>query len=134
MRTITYVSTADPSLSVETIHVLLQSAEKNNLKNQINGIFIFSEGNFFQILEGEESIIQYLFEKIKKDPRHYDIIKLLDKETSVHSFNNYKSSFTVIQDGTEVNKLYKFLKTEKQNNPDSFNSVSYLTQKFMSLI
>ena len=68
MRTITYVSTADPSLSEETIHVLLRSAEKYNLQNQINGIFIFSEGNFFQILEGEESIITPLFEKIEKDP------------------------------------------------------------------
>ncbi len=97
----------------------------------LTGILIYSEGNFFQVLEGEEEIVKRMFERIKKDSRHYNIIKMLDKEMNDNSFSEYHSSFTVISDHYGQTELQEFLNKEKHNNPEHYKSILYLTQKFM---
>ena len=58
---------------------------------------------------------------------------MLDKEIKISSFYKYNSSFTVISSHYDHNELRLFLKKEKTNNPEHFDSISYLTQKFMKL-
>ena len=134
MYTITYVSTASPDLNEEETKKLLVSAKKVNVSNGISGIFIYSDGNFFQIIEGEERTVKKLYKRIEQDNRHYNIIKLLDKSIEAFSFESYTSSFTIILDKSNIKELYKFLNREKQYNPLGFENISYLTQKFMTLI
>lgn len=130
---ISYVSTVHPQASNYDIAKLMDFIKTNNNILNITGILIYSDGNFFQILEGEKFLIKMLFDKIKKDVRHYNIIKMLDKEIKVNSFSEYNSSFTVISDHYNHKELQLFLKKERRNNPEHFDSISYLTQKFMKL-
>ncbi len=130
---ISYVSTVHPQVSNYDIAKLMDFIKTNNNILNITGILIYSDGNFFQILEGEKFLIKMLFDKIKKDVRHYNIIKMLDKEIKVNSFSEYNSSFTVISDHYNHKELQLFLKKERRNNPEHFDSISYLTQKFMKL-
>lgn len=130
---ISYVSTVHPQVSNYDIAKLMDFIKTNNNTLNITGILIYSDGNFFQILEGEKFLIKMLFDKIKKDVRHYNIIKMLDKEIKVNSFSEYNSSFTVISDHYNHKELQLFLKKERRNNPEHFDSISYLTQKFMKL-
>jgi hypothetical protein len=95
---------------------------------------IHSDGNFFQIIEGEKQKVKKLFNKIKQDPRHYNLIKLLDKSIEAFSFVSYTSSFTIIFDRSNIKELNTFLNREKQYNPLGFESIAYLTQKFLTLI
>ncbi len=131
---ISYVSTITPDLSDVDIHKLMEFVKlKNNILN-ITGILIYSEGNFFQVLEGKQEVIKSIFEKIEKDPRHYNIIKMLDKEIKNNSFSEYHSPFTAISGHYSQAELHQFLKNEKDYNPEHFHSISYLTRKFMKLI
>lgn len=134
MHTITYVSTASPDLKEEDTKNLLVSAKNINILNGISGILIYSDGNFFQIIEGEKQKVKKLFNKIKRDPRHYNLIKLLDKSIEAFSFESYTSSFTVIYNRSNIMELNKFLNREKQYNPLGFENISYLTQKFIPLL
>ncbi len=134
MRTITYVSTVKTSLSEEEISKLLESAKASNNRNGIKGLFMYADGNFFQILEGEEKAVSLLFDKIQNDPRHYDIIKLLDKTIEAVSFELYNSSFSVVHDQHDLRELHRYLKKAKEYNPDGFKSLSYITKKFTALI
>ena len=113
---------------------LMDYVKTQNNQLGITGILIYAEGNFFQILEGEQDAILSLFKKIKKDPRHYNIIKMLDKEIYNNAFSEYHSSFTVIADQYSHDELHQFLKKEESSNPEHFKSISYLTQKFMKLL
>ncbi len=131
---ISYVSTITPDLSDVDIRELMEFVKHKNSLLNITGILIYSEGNFFQILEGESEVVKSIFEKIKKDPRHYNIIKMLDKEIKNNSFSAYYSPFTVISDHYSQTELHQFLKNEKDYNPEHFHSISYLTRKFMKLI
>ena len=90
---ICYVSTAEKDLSPEEInHLLDQSKEKNNQKD-IAGILLYSEGNFFQVLEGEKSEVLKIFELIQEDERHYNIIKIFGKEIPEKKYDGYEVDF-----------------------------------------
>lgn len=51
---ISYVSTAKKSLSETEIRQILNDSENNNNKQNITGLLLYSEGNFFQIIEGDQ--------------------------------------------------------------------------------
>lgn len=85
-HSISYVSTAQPNLSAEHVENLLENTAIKNNALDISGILICSEGNFFQLLDGEEEMIHDLFSQIKKDSRHNNLIKFIDKPT-VHATN-----------------------------------------------
>ena len=44
-----------------------------NSKHGVTGILLCLEDRYFQFLEGEEEVVNEVFETIKSDPRHMDI-------------------------------------------------------------
>ncbi|WP_025742889.1 BLUF domain-containing protein [Aquimarina pacifica] len=131
---ISYVSTASSNLTNSNIQELFSFVEKFNIESNITGILMYSDGNFFQILEGDKEKVLLLFEKIKKDPRHYNIIKMLDKQIEVPSFSTYGSSFITILSNNPYNQdLNMFLQKEKEKNAEHYQSTSYIVQKFLQI-
>ena len=55
---------------------LFLTARSNNKKRHITGALLLSEDFFVQTLEGEETIVQTLFEQIERDPRHDSVTVL----------------------------------------------------------
>jgi len=98
---ISYVSTASRNLEEEKIENILRISEENNNKNNITGLLLFSEGNFFQIIEGRKEEIAELYNKIEKDSRHHNIIKIFEKRIYKEAFDGYKSDF--ISENTRYN-------------------------------
>ncbi|WP_378182885.1 BLUF domain-containing protein [Aquimarina sp. SS2-1] len=132
-RTISYVSTAAPSLTNSDLSTLFEYVKENNNSRNITGILMYSDGNFFQVLEGENELIHDLFVKILEDSRHYNVIKIFDREIANCSFSKYHSSFKVIGEKSNHKELQDFLEEEKSHNPDSYKNISYLANKFMKL-
>ena len=58
---IIYVSKETEDFSNDKILKLLDGARSNNTKLDVTGMLLYSEGSFFQILEGEEEIVDQLF-------------------------------------------------------------------------
>lgn len=137
MYSIVYVSTAQPDLEELAIKRMLEEFQGiNNLRN-IRGILLYSRGNFFQVLESEfrnkQDVID-LYENIKNDGRHYDVIKILEKRTSATLFSKYSTAFKSIYNSTNIKELYNFLNEEKKYNPEGYSKIAYLAQKFLALI
>lgn len=65
---ICYVSTAAKNLTSPEINDLLDFSKKTNTRKDIKGVLLYSEGNFFQVLEGEKADILELFGRIEKIP------------------------------------------------------------------
>ncbi len=131
---ISYVSTVNPNISNTDINELMEYVKVRNNNMDITGILIHSEGNFFQVLEGSKEAVKKMFEKIKKDARHYNVIKMLDKQIENNSFSEYHSSFTIISGHYSRAELQQFLVEQKNQNPEHFKSISYITEKFMKLL
>ena len=125
-----YVSTLKPGVTIEDIKSLLRSSQKDNNKNGITGILLFSEGNFFQVLEGKKDVVIALFERIKQDSRHYDLISIFKKEISAPEFGNYEVEFFSGDSIYDRNELEVYLQQVKKLNPSIQTSVSYLIENF----
>ena len=136
MYSLIYVSTAVNDLSFQEVTKICTQASKKNVEHNISGILIYNKGSFLQVLESQlehKDNVDRLYDKIASDPRHYDVMKLYTRINDSRSFSTY-SSFSTINDQSEHEELYKFLKNEKFYNPKEYNRVAHLTQKFLSLI
>ncbi len=76
---ISYVSTSSRKLASSEVVELLDQTEVRNNKMGIHGLLIYSEGNFFEVLEGEKKQILDLYDSIKQDNRHKNIIPIFEK-------------------------------------------------------
>lgn len=90
---ISYVSSAARDLTETDINEILNGSEINNNRQDITGLLLYSEGNFFQVIEGDREIIHQLYSKILKDSRHFNVIKLFEKEIHKEAYDGYKSDF-----------------------------------------
>jgi len=90
---ISYVSTANKDLNQDEVAELLNQTEIRNNSEGVNGLLIYSSGNFFEVIEGEETKIKDLFENIKEDPRHRNIMMVFEKEIDKPLFDDKKANF-----------------------------------------
>ncbi len=87
---ISYVSSAIEDLYDEEVDIILHQTKTYNNENDITGLLVYSEGNFFQLIEGEKKVVNDLYNrKIVKDPRHNNIVKFLEKEITEPSYDGY---------------------------------------------
>lgn len=76
MKRITYISRISHPLSIEELKTIGVLSSQNNMRANITGLLVYFEKLFFQIIEGDDEEVDQLFEKIGKDPRHNDILRL----------------------------------------------------------
>lgn len=88
---ICYVSNKHKDINDKQVEELLEVCSTNNSSSGIKGLLLYSEGNFFQIIEGEKVFILDLFEKIKKDTRHGGIIQIIGRDIEQDAFDGYKT-------------------------------------------
>jgi hypothetical protein len=111
-----YTSIASHHMTHEELLTLLAQSRKNNLPTDITGMLLYMEGCFFQVLEGEAGQLEKLFEKIAKDPRHHDVMKLILEPIETRCFSNWTMGFQHItkEELTSIIGLTDFL--DRENN------------------
>jgi hypothetical protein len=90
---IIYTSLATHDLSPEALAVLLDKARENNRALGVTGMMIYRQREFMQLLEGEQAVVQTLFDKIQSDPRHQQVSKIWDGAISERSFSTWGMAF-----------------------------------------
>lgn len=68
--TVTYTSLARLDLQEADLEDIHRSAREQNALDGITGLLVFNGTHFLQIIEGSESAIEDLIERLRKDPRH----------------------------------------------------------------
>lgn len=84
-----YVSKASHDFVPEELHKILDSAHRNNANLSITGMLLHVDGHFFQVLEGKESKVNELYQRIEADNRHINSLKLLQEEIEERAFPNW---------------------------------------------
>lgn len=90
---LTYVSTATRSLSKADLDELLAQCRKNNSELGITGMLLYKDGNFMQVLEGEEGTVRSLYAKIGDDPRHKGEILLQQGTVEERQFAGWSMGY-----------------------------------------
>lgn len=71
-----YISASKQDLSGQELEAILSVARENNKKMGVSGLLLYVEGHFLQYLEGEQSVVEQLYQRIEKDERHSGVMRL----------------------------------------------------------
>ncbi|MGZ4954504.1 MAG: phosphate-starvation-inducible PsiE family protein [Methylobacter sp.] len=104
MIRLTYASTAVTDFSSEKLLILLKTCRVNNGMNNITGILFYSHDTFFQVLEGDENVVDATFEVIKKDIRHKDVTVIEKLPITERLFPYWNMGFEKLED-KELNEI-----------------------------
>lgn len=92
-----YVSSAVRPFSRSDLEDLLATSRENNARAGITGMLLYKDGNFMQVLEGEEGAVRALYDKIGKDPRHRGEITLREGFAQGRQFPGWTMGFRDLQ-------------------------------------
>ncbi len=96
---ITYVSRATEPVSAEQLLALLQQCRKNNSARRVTGMLLYGNETFLQALEGDQTILEELIERIRKDPRHTEIQLLRRRPITNRQYSDWSMGFKRVSDG-----------------------------------
>ena len=102
MIRLSYASTTMHDWSPEELLTLLTNCQTNNAANNITGILLYANQTFFQVLEGEEGVIDKVFAMIEKDTRHKDCTLISKEKIKERAFPYWSMGFEKI----DVNDLH----------------------------
>lgn len=94
-----YASKASRGFDEHAIPALLEGARRNNSRKNITGMLLYVEGNFFQILEGEESAVESVFEVIRRDSRHGRVTQIIREPIAERAFSEWTMGFANLDFG-----------------------------------
>ncbi len=90
---IIYMSSAVGELSVDELRELLGESREWNKQEGITGALFYKEGNFLQVIEGNEAAVRELFARISRDPRHRSIMPMFQEEIPEREFPGWTMAF-----------------------------------------
>ena len=145
MKSLIYLSAATKLFSNIDLLDILTVSRLKNLSLGITGLLIYHEGSIIQILEGDDLQLNFVFNSIKNDARHKNIIKYGNFNIAERSFPDWSMGFKQISDDNwkklegylDLNEKEKFdwIKNSANNqiiklikafaNTNSINSLSF---------
>ena len=93
MRQLIYTSLATVAFAPDDLRELLERSRANNERLGVTGMLVYADGNFLQVLEGQDDVLSGLLEKIEADPRHRDILTIWRGNVDEPSFGDWRMGF-----------------------------------------
>lgn len=88
-----YVSGATRPMTDPDIEQILFASCRNNARLGVTGMLLAAGDAFIQVLEGEESVVRALAERIRRDPRHRNFMVLVEREARSRAFAQWDMGF-----------------------------------------
>jgi len=98
LHEIVYMSLACEAMSPEQLAVLMERARACNQAAGVTGMLVYHEREFMQLLEGERSVIETLYDKIATDPRHQQVYQLWAAPITTRNFHDWTMGFVAVDD------------------------------------
>ncbi|MEP2237840.1 MAG: BLUF domain-containing protein [Maribacter sp.] len=117
MYNLVYKSIANTLTSTQVDEILLESRDFNN-RHAITGCLIYHEGFFIQYLEGNAEVVLALFEKIKIDTRHREVILLSKGNIYSREFDTWSMAYLSNQLPNEAFRYIKLMVSPEEEIPD----------------
>ncbi len=126
-----YVSSANSSFSRSELLNLLEKCHQNNARLEITGMLLYKDGNFMQVLEGEEAVVRQLYNKIAGDARHHGAITLMQGSIKERQFPAWTMGFRDLNspDALRTPGYNEFLNTKLTG--EEFSSDPTRSQKLL---
>jgi hypothetical protein len=91
-----YTSISNQEMSDDRLKDLLKKLRAKNETSDVTGMLLYLDPFFLQVLEGEEAIVNELFNIIKQDSRHNKVSLIYKKPIEMRSFPDWTMGFNRI--------------------------------------
>ena len=91
-----YASAATRPFETAELTALLQEARKHNDAAGLTGMLLYTEGSFFQVLEGVPEAVEALYARIELDQRHDQVTKIVAEAIPGRSFADWTMGFSQV--------------------------------------
>lgn len=99
-----YASAATVDFDEESLRTLLDRARQVNARLGVTGMLLYTEGSFFQVLEGDPLVVGELFARIKADTRHGRVVEIIREPIGRRSFADWTMGFVTL-DRDDVSEI-----------------------------
>jgi hypothetical protein len=134
MFCIIYRSIADPILEQSDILDVLEQSKNFNRINDITGCLLYYDHEFVQYLEGNKLIVTALFEKIKKDKRHKNVLLLFSGHIYSREFENWSMAYENFIGPNPSLAYLKLLVSSYFDNENIYKHLNPATKKFWVVV
>ena len=91
-----YASAAKYDFETAELTALLQAARRHNDAAGLTGMLLYTEGSFFQVLEGTPDAVNALYARIELDQRHAQVTKIITEAIPSRSFADWTMGFSQV--------------------------------------
>ncbi|RYZ83014.1 MAG: BLUF domain-containing protein [Proteobacteria bacterium] len=92
-----YTSVATKPFFEDELTELLNQSKANNQACGITGLLLYRDGLFMQLLEGPQEAVRDCYTRISADPRHRDILLLVEKPSNSRLFEDWAMAFEKVE-------------------------------------
>ena len=119
MHMITYISDykGDKAQIDKNLSDIITKAQQKNKALGVTGVLFYLNGQFLQIIEGEDETIKNLMAEITIDDRHTNVSILIDEKVEQRGFKDFNMDTFNLEKDTDFNrdKIEKLTENFKQN-------------------
>ncbi len=72
---------------------ILEVSRRKNAERNITGILLYKDGNFLQVLEGDEEAVTSLYRTIERDSRHKGLVLIARRKIAQREFPDWTMGF-----------------------------------------
>lgn len=98
LSTLLYASSARSDLTKADIDDIVATARRVNADLEVTGLLAFDGRGFAQILEGEDQTIRSLYDRIRRDRRHFGCVLLFFGEMKQRRFKDWSMGYRPLSD------------------------------------
>jgi hypothetical protein len=102
MKRLLYISTARQVIGTAELETLLQKARRANAAAGVTGILAAGGRRFLQLLEGPVDAVDAIFARIERDPRHFAIVTLSQKDIDRRQTGDWSMAFHDLEGGRDL--------------------------------
>ena len=107
-----YRSQVAAQMSEDELRQLLEQSRNYNKTVNITGMLLYFEDKFLQLLEGDEAKVKELYNSIRGDSRHKNVITLKEGSAEKRLFPDWSMSFRAVSKEEFANEpAYKSVST-----------------------
>lgn len=88
-----YASAATVDPGDAELAELLRRSRRNNTRVGLTGMLLFTQGSFFQVLEGDAATVDDVFAAIAADPRHTRAVTIIRERIPRRAFGEWSMGY-----------------------------------------
>ena len=95
LRRLAWSSVPSPSFSAAHLNEIIAPSRRNNERNHISGMLLFTGAHFLAMLEGEEWELSALWLRLEGDQRHCDLFRIGDELCGRRTYSEWMMAYLV---------------------------------------